>query len=212
MSLFQTLSPEELARQLRDPVGTSGLAVADALEVVNRDGNVGVVAALALAPGDRVLEVGCGLGSMAQAIVDAAAHVSYTGLDQSATMIDAARNRCADLIASGRASFELGRVEQMPFEAARFTKVFSVGVIHFWLDPVIALTAIRRTMCAGALMSMGGLGPERAPAFAVEKHGFHLRDAEQWRMICAVAGLSSLEVKTVDPENGPQVIHFTARA
>lgn len=212
MSLLEALSPEELARQLRDPVGPSGLAVAEALGALNREGNVGIVARLALSPADQVLEVGCGLGGMAGVIVDSAKDVCYTGLDQSRTMIDAAADRHLDLIRTGRASFHLGQVEQMPFEAGRFTKVFSVGVIHFWPDPVVALTELRRTMRTGALMVMGGLGPERAPAFATQENGFYLHNAGDWRTFCEAAGLSAVEVGNTGPEDRPQVVYLTARA
>lgn len=212
MSVFETMSAAELAQQLRDPVGPSGLAVAEGLGALNREGNVGTVAGLALSPADQVLEVGCGLGSMAGAIVEAAEGVCYTGLDQSRTMIDAAVERHADLIRSGRASFILGQVERMPFEAGRFTKVFSVGVIHFWTDPVAALTELRRTMRPGALMVMGGLGPERAPAFAAREHGFYLRSVDAWRAIGEAAGLNMVEVESGGSANGPQLIHLTARA
>lgn len=212
MSLFQTLNAQELAQQLRDPVGTTGLAVADALGAINQAANGSIVASLALCPADRVLEVGCGLASMARTIVDAAEDVHYTGLDQSGTMIEEAGSRHSDLVQAGRASFQLGRVEQMPFGAGRFTKVFSVGVIHFWPDPKAALVELKRVMRPGALMVMGGLGPDRAPPFAVQEHGFYLHDTAQWRTFCETAGLNMVEVGSTGSEEGPQHIHFTARA
>jgi ubiquinone/menaquinone biosynthesis C-methylase UbiE len=163
MSLLQALSSEELAQQLRDPAGATGLAVADALGAANREGNAGIVSSLALSRGDRVLEVGCGLATMAGTVVAAADDVLYTGLDQSSTMVEGARARYAELEQSGRVMFHLGRVEQMPFDAARFTKVFSVGVVHFWAEPIACLVELRRVMQPGALMAMGGLGPDHAP-------------------------------------------------
>lgn len=212
MSLFQTLSSQELAQQLRDPVGTTGLAVADALGAINQAANGSIVAGLALRPADRVLEVGCGLASMARMIIDAAEDVRYTGLDQSGTMIEEVGSRHSDLVQAGCVSFQLGRVERMPFGAGCFTKVFSVGVIHFWPDPKAALTELRRVMRPGALMVMGGLGPNRAPAFAVQEHGFYLHDTDQWRAFCETAGLSLVDVGSTRSGEGPQHIHFTARA
>lgn len=212
MSALASLSPGELAAQLSHPEGASGLAVADALEPVNRAGNAAVVAALTLRAGDRVLEVGCGLATMAPAIVATADAIDYFGVDRSETMIAAASDRHAGLVRAGRASFHLARIEAMPFAVGRFTKIFSVGVIHFWADPVTALREIRRVAAPGAVLAMGALGPERAPPFALADHGFHLRDAAAWREIGVEAGLSGVAVRALGEPNGPQAILFTACA
>jgi SAM-dependent methyltransferase len=101
----------------------------------------------------------------------------------------------------------------MPFDGARFTKVFSIGVIHFWPDPLKALTEILRVMRPGGLMLMGCLGPERAPPFARAEYGFHLHDPQKWRSFCLAAGFSTVEVHTrsLGSDGGPQLIHLAAQ-
>lgn len=211
MSLFDALTSQELAEQLRRPAGATGVAIAETLGAINRNGNSGVVAALALASWDHVLEVGCGLGSMAPEIVDAAGDIQYVGLDQSPTMIEAARDRHAALVRDRRAAFHLAHVEQMPFEAATFNKVFAVGVMHFWSDPIRALTEIRRVMRPNAVLAMGGLGPERAPPFARREHGFYLHDAAEWRSFCQSTGFEMVEVQSLGTNDGPQTVLVVAR-
>lgn len=93
MTTFGEFSPEEQACHLRDPVGTSGMVTADALADINRNGNLFIVGSLDLAPGDSVLEVGCGLATMAPVVIEAAADTEYVGLDWSETMIEAACER-----------------------------------------------------------------------------------------------------------------------
>lgn len=131
MTSFAELSAEEQARQLRDPDGETGMATADALAAVNRAGNVFLITSLGLAPSDVVLEVGCGLATMAADVVAAADGIEYVGLNRSATMIEAARERHRDLIGAGRASFRLASTERVPFPDGRLSKVFSTGVHPF---------------------------------------------------------------------------------
>ncbi len=150
---------------------------------------------------------------MARVVLDQAEGVSYVGVDSSPTMISAARDRNPDLIGKALASFHESYAEQMPFEDARFSRVFSIGVIHFWSDPVKALTEVLRVMRPGARMLMGCLGPERAPSFARAEYGFHLRDPQSWRSFCLTAGFSTAEVDTrnLGSGNGPQIVHLAAQ-
>ena len=214
MSIVEQLGLEERAHQLRNPTGATGLAVADMLNELNREGNHRVVKELQVTRNAQVLEVGCGTGSMARAVIDQAQGVNYAGIDSSSTMIDAALDRNSDLIGEGLASFHEAFAEQMPFDDARFTNVFSIGVIHFWPDPRKALTEIRRVVSPGGLVLMGCLGPERAPPFARADYGFHLHNAHAWRAFCLAAGLNNVEVHTrsLGTDTGPQLIHIAARA
>jgi ubiquinone/menaquinone biosynthesis C-methylase UbiE len=207
---FAELSAEEQARQLRDPDGETGMATADALAAVNRAGNVFLITSLGLAPSDAVLEVGCGLATMAADVVAAADGIEYVGLDRSATMIEAARERHRDLIGAGRASFHLASTERVPFPDGRFSKVFSAGVIHFWPDPATPLAELRRVMQPGGIISMGCLSAEGAPPFAREKFGFHLRAPDEWVALARHAGFDAPDARVLGASGGPQMIHLLA--
>jgi SAM-dependent methyltransferase len=61
------------------------------LEPVGRE----LLAAAALAPGERVLDIGCGCGVTTFAAADAVVHGRVTGLDISDVMLDEARSRLA---------------------------------------------------------------------------------------------------------------------
>ena len=89
MTSFGELSAEEQARQLRDPEGETGMATADALAAINHAGNLYLIGSLGLVPGDKVLEVGCGLAAMAADVTAAADNIEYAGLDRDLTVIGA---------------------------------------------------------------------------------------------------------------------------
>lgn len=208
----RAVDPAELARQLRDPEGAAGLAVIGGLAQVNAEGSAAVLARLDLGSGMAVLELGCGLGDLAAPVIGAGEGVRYIGLDRSATMIEAAAQRHAETIASGGVEFHQATSEATPFAPATFDRAFSIGLIHFWADPLASLREVRRVLCAGGLMVMGCLGPDRAPPFASAENGFFLRSGDEWRRLCSEAGFAEAAAELSDEPGRPQGLLVTARA
>jgi ubiquinone/menaquinone biosynthesis C-methylase UbiE len=99
------------------------------------------IAALAgLAPGERVLDVGCGTGSLAlaaKALVGADGVVQ--GIDASSEMIERARNKARARGVS--AEFVVASVEALPFPDCGLDVVFSTLMMHHLPRPVRRLCA-----------------------------------------------------------------------
>jgi ubiquinone/menaquinone biosynthesis C-methylase UbiE len=200
MAIFETLTSAERARQLGNPEGAVGLAVADWLNENNKQANANTVAALGIEAGNRVLEIGGGSGRTVPDVISQAEDVHYTGIDISPTMVEEASRFNAAMVAAGRASFHLGSAERMPFTDDSFDRIFSTGVIHFWTDPVVALAEVRRVLRPGGSMLMGCLAPRDAPDFARPEYGFHLRDSGTWDALCRGAGFVSVNAETLESE------------
>ena len=219
MAIFEKLTSAERARQLRNPEGEIGIAVADWLNETNKTANAKTVALLGVIAGDQVLEIGFGNGRTVPDVIAQAADIRYTGIDTSPTMVAEASRFNAALVAAGRASFHLSSAEQMPFNDRTFDRVFSIGVMHFWVEPGASLVEVHRVMRSGGLMVMGGLGPEDPPDFAQPEYGFHLRNAAAWKALCRDAGFVAVSVESLRFEqitpNGATKLHalrVTARA
>ena len=102
MAVFQSLPLNEQARQLRNPEGDVGIAVAEWLNQTNRQANHEAVELLHLGPRDYVLEIGFGNGRAVPDIVAQAAGVRYASIDISPTMVDEATRFNAALVAGRR--------------------------------------------------------------------------------------------------------------
>ena len=100
-------------------------------------------------PGERILDVGCGEGTLTKKIVERGATV--LGIDNSPEMIAAARAKGIDGVLMDAAN--------MPF-TSEFDAAFSNATLHWLLDKEQAARAIFRALKAGGRFAgeMGGEG------------------------------------------------------
>jgi trans-aconitate methyltransferase len=100
-------------------------------------------------PGERILDLGCGEGSLTEQIASAGAAV--VGVDTSPEMIAAARARGIDA--------RLISAEQLPFDR-EFDAVFSNAALHWVRDHDALLDSVRRSLKPGGRLvaEFGGYG------------------------------------------------------
>ncbi|MET9297540.1 methyltransferase domain-containing protein [Streptomyces sp. NPDC003077] len=103
---------------------------------------------LAVSPGDRVLDVGCGPGYLISELVDPVGpDGEVCGIDISASMLDLARKRCAT--AGARVSLTAGRCEEIPFPEGTFDAAVSSQVYEYVADIERALAELYRVLRPG---------------------------------------------------------------
>jgi cyclopropane fatty-acyl-phospholipid synthase-like methyltransferase len=155
---------------------------------------------LAVEPGDRVLEVGCGHGVAASLVCERGGRL--TAIDRSEKMIALATRRNHEHVAAGRARFEAVTVEQADFGDERFDRIFGVHVAALWRSDE-ALEVVRvHLAAAGALYIVNQLPGRRtqadAQAFAepvaasLRERGFAVEaprfaDLEPSPVVCVIA-------------------------
>jgi arsenite methyltransferase len=106
--------------------------------------------ALALRPGERVLDVGSGPGllaaEMAQ-VVGLAGHV--IGIDVSDAMLALGQRRCANIGGTGRLSFVKADATALPFRDAAFDAAVSIQVYEYVANLPHALAELYRVLRPG---------------------------------------------------------------
>jgi SAM-dependent methyltransferase len=122
----------------------------------------GVIGRADLKPGEQVLDLGTGTGSLAiEAAILVNASGRVTGLDISPEMLSLAKGRIAE---SGRTNIELreGRAEEIPAEDAAFDVVLASLSLMYVIDRAAAARELRRVLRPGGRV-VGAMwaGPER---------------------------------------------------
>jgi len=110
-------------------------------------------AGAAIAPGERVLDIGCGFGDTTRLAARAAVRGEALGVDLSTRMLERARERArAEGLANAR--FERGDAQVHPFEPGTFDIAISRLGVMFFDDPVAAFTNIARALKSGGRIAM----------------------------------------------------------
>ena len=106
-----------------------------------------ILEALALKPGDRVLDVGFGPGHQAFEMSSAVGPTGRVdGIDPAESAAEISRLRCSEL---GNVSFQLGEASKLPFGDAVFDAVMSSQVFEYLDDVAGGLAEMFRVLKSG---------------------------------------------------------------
>jgi ubiquinone/menaquinone biosynthesis C-methylase UbiE len=160
-----------------------------------------------IAPGQRVLDVGCGTGIVARTAAGRGAGV--TGLDLNEAMLTVARRLRPDLV------WRRGDAAALPFPDAGFDVTLCQSALMFVPDPTAAVREMARvTIADGTVGVQIWASPDRQRGFrpladAVARHAgpdsvdlvatyFRLGDLDEFTRRCADAGLAVTAVETTE--------------
>ncbi|MBM6620014.1 methyltransferase domain-containing protein [Micrococcaceae bacterium RIT802] len=110
-----------------------------------------------LVPGQRILDVGCGPGSitldLARQVASPDGAGRAVGVDRSEDVLATARARAA---AEGvdNAGFETGNIYDLQYDDGAFDIAHAHQVLHHLADPVAAVRELRRVAAPGGLVSL----------------------------------------------------------
>ena len=166
---------------------------------------------LQLPPHAQWLDVGCGTGALAQAVLHAARPASVLGIDASPGFIDYARACTPD----ARARFELGDAQALPLEAHSVDVAVSGLVINFVPQPERALAEMARVVRSGGTVAIyvwdyadgmelmryfwdAALELNPAALDSAEGRRFPMCKPEPLQALFAQAGLQDIEVRALD--------------
>jgi ubiquinone/menaquinone biosynthesis C-methylase UbiE len=110
------------------------------------------VARLGIAPGDRVLEVGCGHGHAAALVCELVGEQGrLTAVDRSSLMTDRAAVQLQAWLSTGRVDLVRGPVEDASLEHGAYDIAFGFSVAPMWRVPDVTAAVWRALRPGGSL-------------------------------------------------------------
>ena len=164
---------------------------------------------LAVPPGKRWLDVGCGTGALSQTILASAQPSNVAGVDPSEGFLAFARTRAP------RAEFRVGDAQALPFEDDSFDVAGSGLVLNFVPDSAKAAAEMRRVVSAGGTAAAyvwdyagemqlmrrfwaAAVTLDPAAGALDESLRFPLCQPDALRALWTAAGLQDVQVRTID--------------
>jgi ubiquinone/menaquinone biosynthesis C-methylase UbiE len=154
------------------------------------------------------LDVGCGTGILAEALLEFCAPASVHAVDPAAEQLAAAARGPA----AGRAVFKIADARKLPFADASFDVVASALVINFIADRELALAEMRRVARAGGVVAgyVWDFAEELSPSGPLRKAmrrfgaevppipGTDASRSDALRALYRATGLEQVETRTID--------------
>ncbi|MFL5803331.1 MAG: class I SAM-dependent methyltransferase [Roseiflexaceae bacterium] len=105
---------------------------------------------LAVPPGSRWLDVGCGTGALSQTILQSVNPAGVQGIDRTAGYVAFARDQVRD----PRLRFDVGDASALPVESATYDAVVSGLMLNFVPQPHTAVSEMARAVRAGGMVAV----------------------------------------------------------
>lgn len=168
--------------------GVSGLLAALSMSRGRADDAALAIGLTGLAPGDHLVDIGCGPGRAARL---AASHgAAVVAVDPARVMLRVAR---LSTRRSTAISWRVGAAEALPVEAGAADVVWSLSAVHHWADVEVGLREAWRALRPGGRF----LAVEHAVAPGADglaSHGWTPAQAESFAAVCRRAGFGEVEV------------------
>jgi ubiquinone/menaquinone biosynthesis C-methylase UbiE len=202
-----------------ESAGQTWAELQDILDVQLEPMGAAVMDALALRPGERVVDIGCGCGQTTLALADrVGAEGLAVGADISEPMLAVARGRVAG---RPQVRFVEADAQTYPFEPGAFDALHSRFGVMFFEDPTAAFVNLRKALKPGGRLAFlcwrtPAENPVMtAPMIAAQAHlpppepmtpgapgPFAFADPERVRAILAEAGFADISIQAQDMPAG----------
>ena len=163
-----------------------------------------VVAAMEIAPGEKILDLGCGNGWATRLLAQTNAGVQAIGVDASAQMIARADELHSFTI---RARYDLGSFEELDFKDGTFDRAFSMEALYYASDLKQSLAELHRVLKPGgrADIVLDFYKENAATGCWAEKMELemHFLSEEEWKAAFGQAGFENVECQRVIDSRGP---------
>ena len=163
------------SKQAKKPSGIFGrFFMSRIFDKGNLELNSFVKETMAIKKSDRILEIGCGTGSLLKIIANELENGIVEGIDFSKTMISIAKKKNKRNISKKKAIIRLGNFDELQFKSNSYDKILSVNTIYFWKNPVMTISKAFCLLKANGMMVLGFHSKEEMEKMDLDENIFQL--------------------------------------
>ena len=157
------------------------------------------------APGERILEVGCGRGVLVALLADRLTTGVVVGIDRSTTMIAAAARRNRVAVEAGRVRLQAAALTDVDLGGQLFDVVVSFGVRAFWAPPAAEWDVVRQVLAPEARVIVAEQVPDAEAHRQIEEAVRRLAGARGFGLVTVHRGRTTpvesiaLELRAMPP-------------
>ena len=90
---------------------------------------------------ERILDLGCGTGTLIERLLNLAPEIEIVGLDPSAQMLNVARQKLPKSV-----ELQVGSADSIPFPDESFDRVISTSAFHYFRNPARSIQEMKRVL------------------------------------------------------------------
>ncbi|UTW62976.1 methyltransferase domain-containing protein [bacterium SCSIO 12741] len=206
------MTPQELAKQLRQPEGDLGKKVAEVMNQGNEHITRNAYQLLKAQDGEQILEIGMGNGFYIPELLSQSENLSYTGADFSATMVEEAQRLNNTLVDQQRVRFVEASIEKLPFAEHSFDVIVSTNTLYFWPQPLDNAKELLRVLKPGGRIVNGYRDRDCLEQMEATNYGFSKYDRSEVEKLFRDAGFREVSTEIIDEpdrEFAGEVMHLT---
>lgn len=195
------LSPQELAKHLRQPQGDTGKEVGVQMNKSNKHICLNTYKVLDPKAGSNILEIGMGNGFFVKDLLMMAESMHYTGVDFSSLMVEEASDLNKEFIDKGTVQFNSASIENLPFPDNSFDYITTTNTIYFWPQPVGNMKELFRVLKPHGKVLIAYRSKNCMNKIELTKFGFTIYESEDVENLMVEAGFDEVATKTIkEPE------------
>lgn len=184
-----------IGNQFRKPTGFLGKIVARIMIKGNRAAYDKIIPELAIAPEDKILEIGYGHG-LGIGLIASGYNCSITGIDFSELMFREASKRNKKHIDAQKVELFLGDFLSTDIGSEKFDKIFCINVIYFWNNLNEPFIKVRQGLKDGGMFCLYMVSRDHLEKMRFTKGGIFNRYSIDEVVDCLeITGFKDIECK-----------------
>lgn len=204
---MQSPDPKFIAAQLRRPQGDFAIEIATFMAKSNRAIYELTYDSMHLKDQDVVLEIGPADASFLDMLFAINENISYTGVDFSEEMVNAAMKKNGKWIESGNAKFIHQEIDD--YTGGPFDLIFTVNTIYFWPDTEKTLLHLKNLLKPDGKLIIALRSSETMVQLPFSEHGFKMFDENSLTRLFQKTAYRNWEFRSekevIKPFGGPEI-------